>query len=65
MDCFEPKEAFNPPCYQPKCETCSYRDSCKNYQPNKWNPYPGTGDPYPPTYIGDPMPGQPGYTVIT
>jgi len=50
----------NPPCYEPDCEKCSLRESCKNYKP-VYIPYPytsptGTGDYWPikyPNTVGD------------
>ena len=39
----------NPPCYEPDCEKCSLKESCKSYKV-PYIPYPytsGTGDYWP------------------
>lgn len=55
---------MQPPCYQPDCEKCPFKDSCRNYIrppvniPNwlpYWLPYP-TYDPFYYPYSGDPLP---------
>lgn len=52
--------SYEPPCYQPDCEKCPFKDSCRNYikPPTDnipWYPYPSTGDPLPlpPIYYCD------------
>lgn len=53
----ECNENLNPPCYTPKCETCPFKDSCKNYYPPVRyipTPYIPYMPYYMPYYIGDP-----------
>ena len=48
-----------PSCYRPKCETCPFKDSCKDYD-NQPAPI-RINYTYPPEkqeYIGEPMPGK-------